>query len=64
MYECVYVRTCTCDINSRIAIEKAEFKNKKTLFNSKLDLNFWKKLIKFSCVRSIALVLKPGYVGK
>jgi len=55
VYECMYVRTCTHYINSRIAIAKAELKNKKTLFTSKLDLNFRKKLVKFSCVWSRAL---------
>jgi hypothetical protein len=46
----MYVRTCTRDVNSWIAIAKAELKNKKTLFTNKLDLNFRKKLVKFSCV--------------
>jgi len=37
---------CTCDIKSRIAMAKAAFSKKKTLFTSKLDLNLRKKLIK------------------
>ena len=37
---------CTCEINSRIAMAKAAFSKKKTLFTSKLDLNLRKKLIK------------------
>ena len=37
---------CTCEIKSRIAMEKATFRKKKTLFTSKLDLNVRKKLIK------------------
>ena len=37
---------CTCEIKSRIAIAKAAFNKKKTLFTSKLDLNLRKKLIK------------------
>ena len=37
---------CTCEIKSRIAMEKAAFNKKKTLFNSKLDLNLREKLIK------------------
>jgi len=37
---------CTCEIKSRIAMAKAAFNKKKTLFNSKLDLNLRKKLIK------------------
>ena len=31
---------CTCEIKSRIAVEKAAFNKKKTLFTIKLDLNF------------------------
>jgi hypothetical protein len=30
---------CTCEIKSRIAMAKAAFNKKKTLFTSKLDLN-------------------------
>jgi hypothetical protein len=37
---------CTCEIKSRISMEKATFINKKTLFISKLDLNLRKKLLK------------------
>jgi len=37
---------CTGEIKSRIAMEKAAFSKKKTLFISKLDLNLRKKLIK------------------
>jgi len=37
---------CTCEIKSRIAIEKAALSKKKTLFSSKFDLNLRKKLIK------------------
>ena len=37
---------CTREIKSRIAMEKAAFSKKKTLFTSKLDLNLRKKLIK------------------
>jgi len=37
---------CTCEIKSRIAMAKAAFNKKKTLFTSKLDLNLRKKLIK------------------
>jgi hypothetical protein len=45
---------CTHEIKSRIAMAKAEFNKKKTLFTSKLDLNLRKKLIKFY-IWSIAL---------
>ena len=37
---------CTCYIKSRIAMAKAAFSKKKTLFTNKLDLNLRKKLIK------------------
>jgi len=37
---------CTHEIKSRIAMAKAPFSKKKTLFTSKLDLNLRKKLIK------------------
>ena len=37
---------CTREIKSRIAMAKAPFSKKKTLFTSKLDLNLRKKLIK------------------
>ena len=37
---------CICEIKSRIAIAKAAFNKKKTLFTSKLDLNLRKKLVK------------------
>jgi len=45
---------CTCEIKSRIAMAKAAFSKKKTLFTSKLDLNLRKKLIK-CYIWSIAL---------
>ena len=37
---------CTCEIKCRIAMAKAAFSKKKTLFTSKLDINLRKKLIK------------------
>ena len=37
---------CVCEIKSRIAMAKAAFNNKKTLFTSKLYLNLRKKLVK------------------
>jgi hypothetical protein len=37
---------CTHEIKSRIAMAKAAFNKKKTLFTSKLDLNLRKKLVK------------------
>jgi hypothetical protein len=36
----------TCEIKSRIAVAKAAFNKKKTLFTSKLDLHLRKKLVK------------------
>jgi len=39
-------RRCTCEIKSRIAMAKAAFNKKKTLFTSTMDLNLRKKLIK------------------
>jgi hypothetical protein len=37
---------CTREIKSRIAMAKAAFNKKKTLFTSKLDINLRKKLVK------------------
>ena len=37
---------CTCEIKSRIAMAKAAFSKKNTLFTSKWDINLRKKLIK------------------
>jgi hypothetical protein len=37
---------CTHEIKSKIAMAKAAFNRKKTLFTSKLNLNLWKKLVK------------------
>jgi hypothetical protein len=45
---------CTREIKSRIAMAKAAFNKKKTLFTSKLDLNLRKKLVK-CYIWSIAL---------
>jgi hypothetical protein len=44
----------TCEMKSRIVTEQAVFNRKKTLFTSKLDLNFRKKLEK-CCISSITL---------
>jgi len=45
---------CTCKIKCRIAMAKAAFKKKRTLFNSTLDLELRKKIVK-CYVWSIAL---------
>jgi hypothetical protein len=37
---------CMCEIKSRIAMAKAAFNKKKTIFTSKLGLNLRKKLVK------------------
>jgi len=36
---------CTHEIKSRIAVTKAASNKKRVLFATKVDLNFWKKLI-------------------
>jgi hypothetical protein len=55
---------CTRGIESRIAMAKGAF-NKKALFNSKLELNLRKKLVK-CYIRSITFLggLKLGQVGQ
>jgi hypothetical protein len=45
---------CTCEIKSGIAMAKAAFNKKRTLFTSTLDLEWRKKLVK-CYIRSIAL---------
>jgi len=45
---------CTCEIKCRIAIAKAAFNKKRTLFTSTLDLELRKKLVK-CYIWSIAL---------
>jgi len=45
---------CTCEIKCRIAIAKAAFNKKRTLFTSTLDLELRKKLVKYY-IWSIAL---------
>jgi hypothetical protein len=49
---------CTCEIKSRIVMEKAAFNKKKNLFTSKLDLNLRKKLA------WLFMVLKLGRFGQ
>jgi hypothetical protein len=38
---------CTCESKSRIAMAKAAFNKKRTLFTSTLDLELRKKLVKY-----------------
>jgi len=45
---------CTCEIKSSIVMAKAAFNEKKTLFNSKSDLNLRNKLVNYYTL-SIAL---------
>jgi hypothetical protein len=40
-------RRCTCEIKSRIAMEKAAFNKKRALFTTKTDLELRKKLVKY-----------------
>jgi hypothetical protein len=45
---------CTGEIKARLAMAKAAFNKKRTLFTSKLDFELWKKLV--NCyIWSIAL---------
>lgn len=56
--------TNTYEINSMVATEKAAFNKKTTLFTSKLDLHFRKKLVK-CYIWSIAFYsAKTGHFGK
>jgi len=45
---------CTCEIKCRVAMAKAAFNRKRTLFTSTLDLELRKKLVK-CYILSIAL---------
>ena len=55
---------CTREIKSRIAMAKAAFSKKKTLFTSKLDLNLRKKLVKCYIWSTVFMVLKLGRFGQ
>jgi hypothetical protein len=55
---------CPHKIKSRIAMAKAAFNKKKTLFTSKLDLNLRKKLVKCYIWNIAFMVLKSGHFGK
>jgi len=54
---------CTREIKFRIAMARAGFNKKKTLFTRKLDLNLRKKLVK-CYIWSMALVLECVNFGK
>jgi isocitrate dehydrogenase kinase/phosphatase len=49
---------CTRDIKSRIAVAKAAFNKRKTLFTRRLDLHLEKKLVKCYIWSIICMVLK------
>ena len=56
---------CTCEIKSRIAIAKAAFNKKNTLFTNKLDLDLRKKVVKcYTWSMSFCMVLKLGFFGQ
>jgi hypothetical protein len=53
--------SCTCEIKSRIAIEKDAFNKKRALFTCNMDLELRKKLIKCYIW---SIVLKLGRFGQ
>jgi hypothetical protein len=59
-----HVANCKCETKSRIAIEKAAFNRRKTLFTSKLDLNLRKNLVKCYIWSMHCMALKLGHFGK
>jgi hypothetical protein len=52
--------TCTGEIKSRISMAKTAFNKKRDLFNSKMDLELTKKLVK-CYIWSIALYGAEGW---
>jgi hypothetical protein len=55
---------CTCEIISRIAMEKMAFNKERTLFTSTLDLKLRKKLVQCSFGVQLCMVLKLGCCGQ
>ena len=55
---------CTCEIKSRIAMVKATFNKKNTLFTSKQYINLRKKLVKCYVWSKTKCVLKIGHFIK
>jgi hypothetical protein len=55
---------CTCEVKSRIAMAKAAFKNKKTLFTNKMELNLRSKLMQCYCGAQLGVMLKFGQFGQ
>jgi hypothetical protein len=56
--------TCSHEIKFRIAMAKAAFNKKKTLFTSTLDLNLRNKLVKCYIWSMVCMVLKLGIFGQ
>jgi len=54
---------CICEIKCRIAMAKAAFNKKRTLFTSTLDLELRKKLVKCYVWSILYMVLKLGRFG-
>ena len=55
---------CTCEMKCRIAMAKAAFNKKRTLFTSTLDLGLRKKLVKCYIWSIVYIVLKLGRFGQ
>jgi len=49
---------CTREIKSRLALAKAAFNKKKTLFTSVLDLSLRRKLVRYNIGAYVCMVLK------
>ena len=54
----------TCEIKCRIAMAKAAFNKKRTLFTSTLDLKLRKELVKCYIWSIAYMVLKLGHFGQ
>ena len=55
---------CVREIKSRLALAKAAFNKKKTLFTSKLYLNLRRKLVRYNNGAYVCMVLKIGHFRK
>jgi hypothetical protein len=51
---------CICEVKSGIAMDKAAFKNKKTIYTKKLDLNLRNKLMQRYCGAYLGIMLEFG----
>jgi hypothetical protein len=54
----------THEIKSRLALAKAAFSKKKTLFTSKMDLNLRRKLVSYNIGAYVCMLLKIGHFRK